>query len=71
MLFREEGGAEFDAFIADEQRGTGLAGITPVRGRTLNEALDRALTFAAKGTLSILLTLRLAAFPEHVRSPAG
>ena len=70
MLFGEKRRAEFDAFIADEQRGTALAGIATMGSRTLNQTSDRALAFAAEGTLPILFALRLAAFPEHVQSPA-
>ena len=70
VFFRQKGRAEFDAFITDEERRAGLAGITTVGGRTLNEASDCALAFAAEGTLAVLFILRLAAFPEHVRSPA-
>ena len=70
VFFSEKGRAEFDAFIADEEGGTGLARITTVGGRTLNEASDCALALTAEGTLAVLLVLRLAAFPEHVRSPA-
>ena len=67
VFFREKGGAELNAFIADEQGGAGLAGITAVGGGTLNEAFHCALALAAEGTLPVLLILRLAAFPARMQ----
>ena len=70
MLFGEKRGTELDAFIADQQCGTHLAGVATMRSRTLNQTSHRVLALAAERTLPILFALRLAAFPKHVRSPA-
>jgi hypothetical protein len=50
---REERAAELHTFITDEEIRARAARAAVIRRRTLDEALDGALSLATKGTLSV------------------